>query len=150
EGGDPAGHLPVKAVHETMNEPGAVGIPAPGGVDDGARRRARNRKLTLRGINHRALLAARHNERAYLLKHLADPPAALLLHELPFVVIHCNPARLRDEAREIGRVEHRQSLPRVEDERYARRGKLGGVFDHATTAVGRDDTYRDVARLTHP
>src|SRR5665213_3667071 len=45
EGCDATGHLPVKTVHETMNDTRAIGIAAAGRIDNGARRGAWNREL---------------------------------------------------------------------------------------------------------
>src|ERR1700722_18791769 len=83
ERGDPSGRLPIKAVNETMNEAGAIGVPATGRIDDRPRRGARDHKLAIPGVDQRAFRPARHDECLHVLKNLRHRPAGLLLHELP-------------------------------------------------------------------
>src|SRR5690606_21474894 len=62
ERGDSARGLPIQAVHEPVNEAGAIGIAAARGIDDGGDLGRGNVDLTLAGVDHRALGAARHDE----------------------------------------------------------------------------------------
>ena len=100
-------------------------------------------------MNHRARGTARHDESSHLLEHCVHRPAGLLLHELPFIVVHGDPARLRNEALQVVRLEHGQPLPGIKDERNARGGKIGRMLNHAAAAVGGDDADGDAARVRH-
>ena len=71
--------------------------------------------------------------------------AGPLGEHLGLVVVDRDPARLLDEAAQLGAVEHRQALARVEDEGHAGGDELGGVAQHRLAAIGRDDRQRQVA-----
>ena len=65
---------------------------------------------------------------------------------LRLVVVDGQIGRTLDHRGELGAIEQRQALPRIEDERDARIGELARVRLHAFLAVGRDDPQRDIAR----
>ena len=75
--------------------------------------------------------------------------AGALAQHLGLVVVDRDPARLLDEAAQLGAVEHRQALARIEDERDAGGGELRGVLQHRVAAVGRDDADAQVGARRH-
>ncbi len=105
--------------------------------------------LTLPRVDHRALAAARDDQCLDLLQHLRGRPPGLLLQNLPFIVVHGDPARLLDESPQLLAAEHRQTLSRVEHEPDLGGGKLRRVLHHSIAAVRRDDTDRHGAGVLH-
>src|SRR2546427_6544000 len=83
------------------------------------------------------------------MRELTHTRAGLLLLQLPLVVVHRDPGRLGNEARQHSGADHRQPLTGIENEGDARRGELRGVLDHALAPVGRDDADGDVTRLRY-
>ena len=75
--------------------------------------------------------------------------AGALAEHLGFVVVQRHPARLIDEAAQLGAVEHRQALARIEDEAGAGVCQLLGVLEHGIAAVGRNDRDLHVVPRRH-
>src|SRR5690349_7492167 len=101
ERGNMSGGRPVEPVQQAVDESGAVGIAATGGVDHRARLHARDLDCAVARVDGGAGRAVRDDEGRDPLDQLAGLPAGLLLYQLPLVVVERDPGRLFDEALEI-------------------------------------------------
>src|SRR5687767_7761084 len=88
ERGDASGRLPFVAMQQAMNYASTICIATAGRIDHGRSLGAGDANLTLPRVDHRALAAARYDQRLDLLQHLRGRPTGLLLQHLPFVVVH--------------------------------------------------------------
>jgi hypothetical protein len=78
-------------------------------------------------------------------RDLGVVPASAVAQHLAFIVVDGDPGGLLDELAQLGAVEARQLLARIEHERNALRRELGRMLHHRVATVRRDDAQPDVA-----
>src|SRR6516162_11390650 len=144
-----SGGAPVAPVQEAVEQARAERIPGTGRIHHRVHGRCRNADLLAPGMDDGTCRPARYDERLDVLHDLAYAPAALLLQQLPLVVVHRHPARLPEETLQLLGPEHGQPLSRIEDEGNAGGGELRRVLEHALASIGGHDSEGDAVRLAH-
>ena len=87
------------------------------------------------GIDQGPAGTACDNQSLDLLGQCFGRQAGALLHQLGFIVIEGNPGGFFDEIHQLGAIEHRHALARIEDKRNAGFDKLRGMLNHAVLAI---------------
>ena len=144
----PSGSLPVPALLDAMQQPGAIGVAAAGRVEQCGRLGAGNDDLLAARVDGRSFAAARDDEGARQLGELLDLFAGLVLQQLRLVIVHRHVIGLFDEAQQLVSRKHRHALSRIEYPRNGRLVEFARVLQHAFAPVRRNDAQSDVAGLT--
>lgn len=144
-----AGGLPILALHQALQQAGAVGVPATGGVNHLPGRGGGDVNLPALCVDDRPGAAAGDHQGLHQIQDRAGVQTGLVRHQLPFVIIEDQPGGALEALQQFGFVQHRHILAGVENKRDVRRRELAGVLQHALPAIRGDDAYADALGHGH-
>ena len=139
--------LPLPALFDAVEQAGAVGVAAAGGVEDRVGRRTRNIVTPSIGVNVRAGRAERNDERPDPFGQPFERQTGALAGQPRLVIVEAGVVALFEKMQQVFAREHRQALAGIENEGDAACGQVARVLQHAVAAIRGDDGERRLSGI---
>ena len=149
EGSQTTGFFQIPTLLQAVEQAGAVGIAAAGGIGQFRWLDAGNVDAATFGIDLGAFAAEGDDQGFYILGQGFQTAAGAFRDEFCFIVIHRGVFGQLQELEQFLAVEHGQALTGIEDEGDAGFLELAGVLHHAVATVGGNDAEGHALGIGH-